>query len=81
MIGGALLALTYNDFRLTPILYGFILLHCIVLMIGGHYTYAEVPLGDWAMNLTGGERNNYDKLGKGVERRRRGPDAIPGHQQ
>ena len=32
-------------------------------MIGGHYTYAEVPLGDWLQALTGGERNNYDKLG------------------
>ena len=60
MIGGALLALTYNDFRLTPILYGFILLHCIVLMIGGHYTYAEVPFFD---GLLGAERNNYDKVG------------------
>ena len=60
MIGGMLLALTYNSFRLTPILYGFILLHCIILMIGGHYTYAEVPLFD---GLLGAERNNYDKVG------------------
>lgn len=60
MIGGILLALTYNSFRLTPILYLFILLHCIVLMIGGHYTYAEVPLFD---GLFGAERNNYDKVG------------------
>ena len=60
MIGGALLAVTYNSFRLTPILYGFILLHCVVLMVGGHYTYAEVPLFD---GLFGSERNNYDKVG------------------
>lgn len=59
-IGGGLMALTYNSFRLTPILYFFILAHCIVLMIGGHYTYAEVPLFD---NLFGSERNNYDKVG------------------
>jgi len=60
MIGGALLAVTYNSFRLTPILYGFILLHCLVLMVGGHYTYAGVPLFD---GLFGSERNNYDKVG------------------
>ena len=60
MFGAVLLAVTYNNFRLTPILYFLILLHCIVLMIGGHYTYAEVPYFD---NLFGSERNNYDKLG------------------
>jgi putative membrane protein len=60
LIGFALLAWTWNSFRLTPLLYAFILLHCIVLMVGGHYTYAEVPLFD---NLFGMERNNYDKLG------------------
>ena len=32
-------------------------------MVGGHYTYAEVPLGDWVRDWIGGERNNYDKLG------------------
>ena len=60
MIGGVLLAFTYKTFRLTPILYGLILLHCVVLMVGGHYTYAEVPLFD---GLFGAERNNYDKVG------------------
>lgn len=60
MIGLVLLAFTYRSFRLTPILYFFILLHCIVLMIGGHYTYAEVPFFD---GLFGAERNNYDKVG------------------
>lgn len=43
VIGAVLLALTYNSFRLTPLLYAFILAHCVVLMVGGHYTYAEVP--------------------------------------
>ena len=51
---------SYKHFKLTPILYGFILAHCIVLMVGGHYTYAEVP---WFDNLFGSERNNYDKVG------------------
>ena len=32
-------------------------------MVGGHYTYAEVPVGDWVRDLIGGDRNNYDKLG------------------
>jgi putative membrane protein len=60
LIGGVLLIATYNSFRLTSILYFFVLVHCIVLMIGGHYTYAEVPLFD---GLWGSERNNYDKVG------------------
>lgn len=60
MLGGVLMAVTYNSFRLTSILYFFILIHCVVLMVGGHYTYAEVPFFD---GLFGSERNNYDKLG------------------
>lgn len=60
LIGGVLVVATYRSFRLTPMLYFFILLHCIVLMVGGHYTYAEVPLFD---GLFGAERNNYDKVG------------------
>ena len=60
IIGGILLVATYQSFRLTSLLYFFILLHCIVLMIGGHYTYAEVPFFD---GLFGAERNNYDKVG------------------
>ena len=54
------MAATYKSFRLSPVLYFFILLHCIVLMVGGHYTYAEVP---WFDGLFGAERNNYDKVG------------------
>lgn len=60
LIGIVLIAATYNSFRLTPLLYFFILVHCVILMVGGHYTYAEVPLFD---NLFGSERNNYDKIG------------------
>lgn len=60
LIGAALMLYTYNSFRLTPILYFLILLHCVILMIGGHYTYAEVPFFD---GLFGAERNNYDKVG------------------
>ena len=60
VLGVLLLAATYRSFRLTSVLYVLILLHCIVLMVGGHYTYAEVPLFD---GLFGAERNNYDKIG------------------
>jgi putative membrane protein len=58
----ALLA-TRRRFPLTPLLYVLVLLHCILLMVGGHYTYAEVPAGDWVRDLLGQGRNNYDKLG------------------
>ncbi len=63
LIGLAVLAATWNRFRLTPLAYLLILLHSIILMVGGHYTYAEVPLGDWAAQAFGWSRNNYDKLG------------------
>lgn len=60
-IAGALVLLaTYRSFRLTPLVYLLILLHCLVLMVGGHYTYAEVPFFD---GWLGSERNNYDKVG------------------
>ncbi len=60
IVGCVILAMTYHSFRLTSLLYMLILIHCIVLMVGGHYTYAEVPLFD---DLFGADRNNYDKVG------------------
>jgi len=63
LIGFVLLAITRTTFPLTPLLYGLILLHCIVLMVGGHYTYAEVPLFDTIKPWFDFERNNFDKLG------------------
>jgi putative membrane protein len=60
IIGVVIMGFTYNNFRLTSLLYFLILLHCIVLLIGGHYTYAEVPFFE---GLFGYERNNYDKVG------------------
>jgi putative membrane protein len=57
------LALTRKRFPLTQLAYWLILIHAVILMVGGHYTYAEVPLGDWIQEWTGGSRNNYDKLG------------------
>lgn len=63
LVGLGLLIYTRRSFPLTPLCYWLILIHSIILMVGGHYTYAEVPLGDWVAQLLGGERNNYDKLG------------------
>ncbi|ABM01789.1 DUF2238 domain-containing protein [Shewanella amazonensis] len=63
LIGFAILAATERRFPLTPLVYGLILIHCVILMVGGHYTYAEVPLFDWLKEPMGWERNNYDKLG------------------
>lgn len=63
LVGAAVLLGTYNSFRLTSLLYIFILMHCMVLMVGGHYTYAEVPLFDSIKEIFELERNNYDKVG------------------
>jgi putative membrane protein len=63
LIGFAVIAGTFNKFRLTPLVYFLILVHSIILMVGGHYTYAEVPLFDWIRDSFGMARNNYDKLG------------------
>jgi putative membrane protein len=59
LIALAILAGTRKKFPLTSLAYSLILVHAVILMIGGHYTYAEVPFGD----LFGATRNNYDKLG------------------
>ena len=63
LLGFAILVMTRRLFPLTELVYILILIHCIILMVGGHYTYAEVPIGDWLRDLSGGDRNNYDKLG------------------
>jgi putative membrane protein len=67
VVGFAVLAATRNRFPLTPLAYLLILVHCIILMVGGHYTYAEVPLFDWIRDGFGLERNNYDKVGHFVQ--------------
>lgn len=63
LAGAAVLWATRRSFPLTRLTYGLILVHCIILMVGGHYTYAEVPAFDWLRDAFGHERNNYDKLG------------------
>lgn len=62
-IGFALVVWCFFRYPLTPLVYILILIHAIILMVGGHYTYAEVPLFDWFRDWFGWERNNYDKLG------------------
>ena len=61
--GAAILLATRKRFPLTRLAYALILIHCVILMVGGHYTYAEVPVGDWFRDLLDPPRNNYDKLG------------------
>jgi len=63
LAGVVVLALTRRSFPLTPLAYVLVLVHSVILIVGGHYTYAEVPLGEWAQEAFGWERNNYDKLG------------------
>ena len=63
IVGLLVMAKTRISFPLTPLLYFWILLHCIVLMVGAKYTYAEVPLFDSIREIFGWERNNYDKVG------------------
>ena len=63
VIGGIVLWYTRASFPLTPLVYVLVLLHCIILIVGGHYTYAEVPIGEWIAEQFGQSRNNYDKLG------------------
>ena len=63
LIALVVLAFTYKKFKLTNLLYALILIHCIILMIGGHYTYAQVPAFDFIKELFNHDRNNYDKLG------------------
>jgi putative membrane protein len=54
---------TYKRFRLTNLTYTLIAIHSVILMLGGHYSYAKVPLGFWMQNWFGWTRNNYDKIG------------------
>ena len=57
------LVATRRSFPLTPLLYRLLCLHALILIVGGYYTYARVPLGFWAADLFGFTRNHYDRLG------------------
>jgi putative membrane protein len=63
LIGLPILIATHRRFPLTPLVYRLLVLHALILMVGGHYTYAEVPLGFWVRDALGLARNHYDRLG------------------
>jgi len=63
LVAWPLLAATRRRFPLTPLVYGLICVHAIILMVGGHYTYARVPLGFWMQDWFGWVRNDYDRIG------------------
>jgi putative membrane protein len=58
-----ILTATGKRFPLTPLAYRLIFIHTLILMIGGHYTYARVPLGFWVQDLLDLSRNHYDRIG------------------
>jgi len=61
--GIILLLLTYRRFQFSKLAYFLIALHMIILMVGGHYTYAEVPLFNWVRDAFDLSRNHYDRVG------------------
>jgi putative membrane protein len=63
MIALPLLLFTYKRFPFSRLAYGLMLVHAIILLIGGHYTYAEMPLFNWLRDANGWDRNYYDRLG------------------
>ncbi len=63
LIYGIVLFTTRHVFALTPLLYGLIAFHCVILAVGAHYTYAEVPLFNWLRDTYELSRNHYDRLG------------------
>jgi putative membrane protein len=63
ILGLVILILTFKKFRFSDLTYYLILVHCYILFIGGHYSYAEVPLFDWTKDMFHQSRNNYDKVG------------------
>ena len=63
IIGLLVLAATYRKFRLTTLCYALIAVHISILCVGGHYTYARVPLFDWLRPVFGWQRNHFDRLG------------------
>ncbi len=63
LIVAPILVATHRRFPLTPLLYGLAAVHALILMVGGHYSYAEVPAGYWVRDALGLARNDYDRLG------------------
>jgi putative membrane protein len=63
LLGAAAIFLTHRRFPLTGFTWLVIAIHILILAVGGHYTYAKVPLFDWIRDTLGQSRNNYDKIG------------------
>ncbi|MGG1679124.1 DUF2238 domain-containing protein [Neobacillus sp. NRS-1170] len=63
LIGVLILLFSYRFFQFTSLVYFLVLIHSCILFIGGHYTYAEMPLFNWFKEIWGFERNYYDRLG------------------
>ena len=63
LIGAPVLVFTFSAFRLSPLLYRLLFLHAVILIVGGHYTYAKVPMGFWVQDLLDLSRNHYDRVG------------------
>ncbi|MGI8965864.1 MAG: DUF2238 domain-containing protein, partial [Limisphaerales bacterium] len=62
-IGLIVLLFTYKKFSLSKLCLSLLSIHALILMVGGYYTYAKVPLGDWAKDAFHFSRNHYDRLG------------------
>ena len=67
LIGAALLVPTYRRFPLSPLLYRLLFFHALVLILGAHYTYERVPLGEWVQEAFNLGRNHYDRLGHFIQ--------------
>lgn len=63
LLGMVALAVTYRRFPMTRLVYVGVFVHVLILLYGGYHTYARAPLGEWAKEAFGWERNNYDKIG------------------
>lgn len=63
LIAAPILVATCRRFPLTPLAYRLLALHALILMVGGYYTYAKVPLGDWVRDALDLSRNHYDRVG------------------
>ncbi|MBM4160645.1 MAG: DUF2238 domain-containing protein [Ignavibacteria bacterium] len=63
IVGVIVIVATYNRFRMTTLVYSLVWLHAIVLIVGGHYTYAEMPLFNWLRDTFHLDRNYYDRVG------------------
>lgn len=63
LVGLMVIIVTYNRFRFTNLVYFLVLVHAIILIVGGHYTYAEMPIFNWLRDTFHLDRNYYDRLG------------------